>query len=79
MSKNLSTAGLIGPNGLVVAIILQAVDDLSRPKYSESARAYLQSEQFCSHLEWLDFPPTLSRLIYNHLQPGALQTPVTRC
>ena len=79
MSKNLSTAGLIGPDGLVVAIILQAVDDLERPKYSESARAYFQSEQFCSHLEWLDLSPTLSRLIYNHLQPGALQTPATRC
>ena len=59
MNKNLSTAGLSGPNGLVVAIILQAVDDLSRPKHRENARAYLQSKQFCSHLEWLDLPPHL--------------------
>ena len=67
MNKNLSTAGLSGPDGLVVAIILQAVDDLNQPKHSDNARAYLQSEQFRSHLEWLDFPPPLGRLIYNHL------------
>ena len=64
-------AGLNGPEGLIISIILRAVDDLDQPKHRASALAYFESEHFCSHLEWLG--------LHRDIKPIALQPPATRC
>ena len=69
--KTVNSSGLNGPEGLLIAIILRAVDDLDQPKHRADALSYFQGEHFCTHLELLGLRPDL--------KPIALQTPATRC
>lgn len=69
--KNVNGAGLSGPEGLIISIILRAVDDLELPQFRADALDYLEGEHFCTHLEWLG--------LHRDIKPIALQPPATRC
>ena len=71
MVKNVNGAGLNGPRGLIVAVILKSVDDLNHPKFRADALEFFQGNLYQHYLELLDLPPTL--------KPVALKHPASRC